>query len=82
MFKNIKNVIQELAYSAVNVAEQSLVSKTGKEKKEVALEYVISMLPIMPTIKPFMVFVLSKIIDEAIEHAVKYMHDIKNTQEG
>lgn len=82
MFKNLKNTISELAYSAVNVAEQSLDSKTGQEKKELAIEYVVSMLPLLPPLKTVAVVLLSKIIDEAVEQAVKYMNEIKNPQEA
>lgn len=81
MFKNLKNTISELAYSAVNIVEQSLETKSGAEKKAMAIEYVVSMLPVLPPIKTVVVFVLTKFIDEAIEHAVKYMNDMKNTQE-
>ena len=81
MFKNFKNIITELAFSAVNVAEQSLETKTVAEKKAMAIEYVVSMLPILPPLKTVVVIVLTKFIDEAIEHAVKYMNDMKNPQE-
>lgn len=80
MFKNIKNTITELAYSAVNIAEQSLDTKTGLDKKNMAIEYVVSMLPIIQPIKSVAVVVLSKFIDEAIEQAVKYMNDVKNKE--
>lgn len=82
MFKNLKNTITELAFSAVNMVEQSLETKTGAEKKTMAIEYVVSMLPILPPIKTVVVLVLTKFIDEAIEQAVKYMNDMKNTQEA
>lgn len=79
MFKNIKLKITELAYSAVNMAEQSVESTSGKEKKEQAIEYVVSMLPVNPFFKKFIVVLLSKFIDEAVEQAVKYMNNVKNT---
>ena len=80
MFKNLKNNIKELAYCAVNIAEQSLDTKTGADKKNLAIEYVVSMLPIMQPLKSVAVVVLSKFIDEAIEQAVRYMNDIKNKE--
>ncbi len=80
MFKNLKNTITELAYSAVNVAEQSIECSSGQEKKVVAIEYLVSMLPILPPLKSIAVLLLSKIIDEAVEQAVKYMNDVKNKE--
>ncbi len=55
MFKNLKATISELAYSAVNMAEQSLDTSGGQEKKILAIEYVISMLPIVPPLKKIVV---------------------------
>jgi len=80
MFKNLKATISELAFSAVNMAEQSLDTSSGQEKKNLAIEYVISMLPILPPVKNIVVILLSKFIDEAIEKAVKYMNDMKNVE--
>lgn len=80
MFKNLKSTITELAYSAVNVAEQSLDTVSGTDKKNLAIEYIVSMLPIIQPLKSVVVVVLSKFIDEAIEHAVKYMNDMKNEE--
>lgn len=80
MFKNIKNTISELAYSAVNMVEDAFVSSTGREKKEAAIEYVVSMIPIVSPFKGIISFVLSKFIDEAIEKAVEYMNSIKNSE--
>ncbi len=80
MFKNIKNNIKELAYSAVHIAEQSLDTQSGKEKKQMAIEYIVSMLPIFQPLKSIVVVILSKFIDEAVEQAVKYMKDIKNLE--
>lgn len=80
MFGNTKKTIQELAYSAVSAAEQALASGTGAEKKEMAVEYVVSMLPIASVFKPIVVKLLSKFIDEAIENAVGYMKQVKNAE--
>lgn len=79
MLNNIKKNITDLAFSAVNIAEQSLDTTTGQEKKTLAIEYVVSMLPIFQPLKSIVVVLLSKFIDEAIEHAVDYMKNMKNT---
>lgn len=80
MFNNLKSTITELAYSAVNIAEETLDSATGQEKKTAAIEYVISMLPIISPLKALISFILSKFIDDAIEKAVTYMNSIKNPE--
>jgi len=80
MFKNIKQTITDLAYTAVNMAEQSMDTTTGQGKKTMAIEYVVSMLPIFQPLKAVIVVLLSKFIDEAIEQAVKYMKEVKNDQ--
>lgn len=80
MFNKLKNTIKELAYSAVTMAENTLISSTGEEKKIAAIEYVVSMLPIPVLFKGIVSVVLSKVIDEAIENAVSYMKSIQNTE--
>lgn len=80
MFSNIKNTITELAYAAVNMAEDTLNSANGKEKKAAAVEYVVSMLPLISPFKSIVSVILSKFIDEAVEKAVTYMKSIKNVE--
>lgn len=80
MFINIKSKITELAYAAVNMAEETLDSSSGKEKKEAAVEYIVSMLPIVSPFRGIISFVLSRFIDEAVEKAVEYMNSIKNSE--
>ena len=80
MFENIKSNITELAYTAVNMAEESLSTSTGQEKKAAAIEYIISMLPISPIFKGIISTLLSKFIDEAVEKAVEYMKNVKNAE--
>ena len=80
MLGNLKTKITELAYSAVNMAEETLNTSSGKEKKSAAIEYIISMLPVPIVLKSIISVVLSKFIDEAIEKAVKYMKSIKNLE--
>lgn len=80
MFKNIKETIKELAYSAVTMAEDTLSTASGKEKKAAAIEYVISLLPVASIFKPIIKAILSKFIDNSIEKAVAYMKSIKNSE--
>lgn len=80
MFSNLKNTITELAYAAVNMAEDAFETSTGKEKKAAAIEYIISMLPIISPFKGVISVVLSKFIDEAVEKAVGYMKSVKNPE--
>ena len=80
MFINIKSKITELAYAAVSMAEETLGSATGKEKKSAAIDYIVSMLPLVAPFKGIVSFVLSKFIDEAVEKAVEYMNSIKNSE--
>lgn len=81
MFINLKENIKELAFSAVKMAEDTLSTSDGKEKKVAAIEYVISMLPIPAIIKYPTSLLLSKFIDEAVENAVTYMKNIQNPEE-
>lgn len=80
LFPNLKNTITELAYAAVNIAEETLDSANGKEKKSAAIEYIISMLPVISPFKSIIAVLLSKFIDEAIEKAVEYMKSIRNSE--
>ena len=80
MFSNIKSTITELAYAAVNMAEDTLNTASGQEKKAAAIEYVVSMLPLISPLKKIVSVVLSKFINNSIEKAVTYMKSIKNTK--
>lgn len=80
MFSNLKSTITKLAYTAVNMAEETLNTATGKEKKTAAAEYIVSMLPIISPFKGIAAMLLSKFIDEAVEKAVTYMKSIKNPE--
>ncbi|MFA7659393.1 MAG: phage holin, LLH family [Candidatus Gastranaerophilaceae bacterium] len=80
MFSNLKTTITELAYAAVNMAEETLDSSTGKEKKAAAIEYIVSMLPVVAPFKSIIAALLSKFIDEAVEKAVTYMKSMKNSE--
>lgn len=80
MFNNLKSTITELAYAAVNMAEETLCDSTGQVKKTAAIEYILSMLPIAVPFKGIIAVVLSKFIDEAIEKAVEYMKSVKTSE--
>lgn len=77
MIANIKNKITELAYAAVNMAEDTLLTSSGQEKKAAAIGYIVTMLPIALPFKGIITIVLSKFIDEAVEKAVKYMKNVR-----
>ena len=73
MFNNFKIKIKELAKSAVNNAEEILGSNKGKQKKEMAIKFVIEKLPVPIVLKPIISIMFSSFFDEAIEFAVTYM---------
>lgn len=73
MLKNIKIKIKELAKSAVIIAEEQLGSKTGLQKKKMAIEYIINHIPVSTPFKVLISLLLSSFIDDAIEFAVQYM---------
>jgi len=76
MFNNYKKTIKELAKSAVVIAEKTLGSNKGKEKKKMAIEYIVKHLPVPIFIKPLITMLFSSFIDDAIEFAVEYMEEI------
>lgn len=78
MFENLKNTIKDLAYLAVNYAENKLSESSGKEKKQLAINYVVNKLPIPPVFKPFLIIIFSNFIDKSIEKAVEYMKQLNN----
>lgn len=82
MFKNIKESVKQLAQSAVAIAEKTLGSSKGQEKKKMAVEYVVSKLPFSPILKGFMAVILSGFIDDSIEFAVAYMNSLKEKTNG
>ena len=77
MFKTIKETIKETAYTAVRMAENELSSATGREKKEKAIEFIVSKIPVAQPFKSIMVLLLSKFIDKAVEQAVTYMKTVQ-----
>ena len=72
MFINLKTKIKKLAQIAVIQAEKTLGSNTGKQKKEMAINFIIERIPVPVILKPLVSLAFSSFIDEAIEFAVKY----------
>lgn len=81
MLRYIKQRIKQIAQSAVAIAEKTLGSSTGREKKKMAVEYVIEHLPFSPFINGLIAFVLSGFIDNAVEYAVVYMNSLNKNGE-
>lgn len=75
MFDKLKMNIKELAKTAVITAEEVLGSGKGREKKEMAIKYVVEKLPVPALLKPVISVLLSSFIDEAVEFAVEYMEE-------
>ena len=73
MFKNLKEAIKKVSVQAVKLAEETLGSNKGQEKKKMAIEYIISKLPIPFPFNKFIGILLSSFIDDAVEFAVQYM---------
>ena len=73
MFNSLKVTIKELAKSAVVMAEKALGSNKGKQKKKMAIDYIISHIPVPAPVKPFVSLIFSSFIDDAVEFAVEYM---------
>ena len=76
MFKNLKEKIKELAKIAVLEAETALGCENGKQKKTMAISYIINHLSMPLFFKPIFSLLLSSFIDEAVEFAVQYMKEI------
>lgn len=76
MFNNLKSKIKELAKTAVVMAEEALGSKTGIQKKKMAIEYITNHIPVPAPFKTLISILLSSFIDDAVEFAVQYMEVI------
>lgn len=74
MLSKLKTKIIELAKIAVIIAEDTLGSNKGKEKKVMAVNYIVSNIPVPVLLKPLISKLLSSFIDDAIEFAVDYMN--------
>ena len=75
MLNRLKSIIIESAKSAVVIAEKTLGSNKGKQKKQMAIEYVLKHIPLPSFIKPLISLFLSSFIDDAIEFAVECMEE-------
>lgn len=79
MFKEvIKKVFTKYSYKAVCYAEELLGSGNGKAKKEIAIDFLISKLPIW--LRPFSFLIkslLTEIADDIIEIAVRQLHYVQ-----
>ena len=75
MFKNLKSKIKEIAVNAVLYAEETLGSNKGKEKKSMAIEYIVSRIPIISPLQKLVAMLLSSFIDDAVEFAVQYIKE-------
>ncbi len=73
MFKNLKSKIKEIALTAVQIAEETLGSQKGREKKEMAINYIVENIPVIAPFKKLIALLLSSFIDDAVEFAVQFM---------
>ena len=74
MFDNLKLKIKELAKFAVIKAEETLGEKKGQQKKEMAINIIVSKIPVPNFMKVVISILFSSFIDDAIEIAVEYMN--------
>ena len=77
MFDNLKSKIKEIAVAAVEFAEETLGSNKGKQKKDMAVQYIVSRIPVIQPFKTLIAMLLSSFIDDAVEFAVQYMKSVK-----
>lgn len=69
--KNIfKKTIEILAQKAVEYTEEAFGSGTGKQKKQIAIAFIIDKLPIPIPFKTIAAQILMELIDESIEMAL------------
>lgn len=80
MLSNLKNQIKELARNAVLVAESELGSNKGKEKKQLAINYILKNLPISGIFKQIVAILLSGFIDDVVEISVAYMNSLPKSE--
>ncbi len=71
MLKKLKTQIDELARQAVYLAENTLTGDSYEKKREMALEFVVSNIPVCTPFKKIVAKILAKFIDEAIDIAFK-----------
>ena len=67
----LKKEIQEAAQAAVLEAEEIFGRGNGTAKKQAAIAFVVNALRVPPIVREILAFLLSAVIDAAIETAVK-----------
>ncbi len=67
----LKKEIQDAALAAVLEAEEIFGRGNGTAKKQAAIAFVVNALRVPPVVREILAFLLSAIIDAAIESAVK-----------
>lgn len=84
MFKRVKERLKELlkglALPSVLYAEQLIGSGFGETKREVAITFILDMMP--PQFKPFKKFIrkfLGDVLDCLVETAVEKLHELEKT---
>ena len=77
---SIKKEIKDLANNAVLLAERELGSQKGKEKKQMAVDYIIRNINIPTPFKFLISIFLSNFIDSVIEASVRYMKSLQETE--
>ena len=75
MFEKTKLKIKVIALKAVELAEETLGSNKGKLKKEMAVKYIVSRIPVAAPFRTFIGMLLSGFIDDAIEFALQVMKE-------
>ena len=80
LLEHTKKKIIELARNAVMVAESTLGNGKGKEKKEIAIRYILRNIPLLQFLKNIIFSLLSSFIDDAIESAVRYLKTLPKKQ--
>ena len=76
--KKASETFKKLAYKAICYAEDLLGSSTGAAKKEMAIDFLLSKLPLyLKPMVPFFRQTLIKLADGLIEKAVRALHQIQ-----
>ena len=81
LLKKYEKQIYKLADRAVKEAEIFLGSGKGKEKKEMAVSFILKYLPLpvwLQWLKPLINDALNKLVDKAIEECVEKMNETLN----
>ena len=75
MFDKLKSTIKEVSINAVKIAEETLGSNKGQQKKAMAIEFIVSKLPVSAPFKKLVAIIFSSFIDDAVEFAVSLMSE-------